>query len=138
MRTCSKLAAATTLVIVVTACASGGSSNSGARRGQRDVIALEEIQASDANNAYDLIRLLRPEMLRPRSGMGSTTNIPLPVVYIDGVRPGDGGVTQLQSIPRDIVREIRYINSADATTRFGTGHMAGAIMVSTRRGGGTP
>ncbi len=29
--------------------------------------------------------------------------------------------------------EIRYISAADATTRFGTGHPLGAILVATTR-----
>lgn len=53
------------------------------------------------------------------------------VVYQDGVR--SGGSNTLESMPTIAVREIRFINAADATTRFGTGHPMGAILVTTKR-----
>ena len=31
------------------------------------------------------------------------------------------------------VGEIRYMSASDATTRFGTNHIAGAIVITTRR-----
>jgi hypothetical protein len=32
----------------------------------------------------------------------------------------------------DYIREIHYINASDATTRFGTDHVGGAILITTR------
>jgi hypothetical protein len=42
-------------------------------------------------------------------------------------------LTGLSTIPANRVREIRYINAADATTRWGTGHASGVILVTTKR-----
>jgi hypothetical protein len=123
------------MVSLLAACASGGSSGSSTPHGSRDLIILSEIEAVEVTNAFDLIQRLRPEMLRPRSG-GGFTSTPSPVVYLDGVRHGE--VNSLTSIPKDIIREVRYINAADATTRFGTGNTGGAILIATRRSGGGP
>jgi hypothetical protein len=50
------------------------------------------------------------------------------VVYMDDVRQfGD-----LVVIPSR-VKEIRFLNSRDATTRYGTGHSSGVILVTTKR-----
>ena len=116
---------------MVAACASGGSTT--APRGSRDLILLSEIESVQVTNAFELIQRLRPEMLRPRSG-GGFSSTPTPVVYLDGVRHGE--IDSLNSVPRDIVREVQYISGPDATTRFGTGHTGGAILIATRRGNG--
>jgi hypothetical protein len=121
---------------MLAACASGGSGgggNTGAPRASRDLIVLSEIEGVEVTNAFELIQRLRPEMLRARSG-GGFTSTPTAVVYLDGVRHGD--LSSLNSVPKDIIREVRYINAADATTRFGTGHTGGAILITTRRGNG--
>jgi hypothetical protein len=53
------------------------------------------------------------------------------VIYIDGTRAGSRET--LTGVLSQNVKEIRYINASDATTRFGTGHPLGAIMVVTKR-----
>jgi hypothetical protein len=118
------------VLALITACASGSSGDT-APRGSRDLITLAEIEGVEVTNAYDLIQRLRPEMLRAR-GQGSFASGPTPaVVYLDGVKHGQIG--ELRSMPKEVVTEIRYINGPDATTRFGTGHMGGAILITSRR-----
>jgi len=127
-------APAVLLFSVLAACASGGAGGgTGTPRGSRDVIVLSEIENVEVTTAYELIQRLRPEMLRPRAG-GSFSQVPTPVVYMDGVRHGD--LQSLHSVPKEVVREVRYISASDATTRFGTGHVGGAILITTRRGEG--
>ena len=41
-----------------------------------------------------------------------------------------GGPDMLQQIPITEFKEIRYLSATDATQRFGTGHTAGAIIVT--------
>jgi hypothetical protein len=53
-------------------------------------------------------------------------------VYVDGVQFGH--VRELRSIPADEVERIQFMSATDATIRFGLGHLAGAILVFTRRG----
>ena len=96
-----------------------------------DVILAEEFAGrGDIQTAYDAVRRLRPQFLRKR---GSAT-IAMPQaeiqVYTNGVRRG--GPAILREIPASSVVEIRYMNSNDATTRYGTDHSNGAILVTTQ------
>jgi len=97
-----------------------------------DVIGPDEISASSATNAYDLISQVRPNWLRGRG----TPNLrgsqaPLPVVYLDDRR--QGALEILRTFPTGGVAELRYINATTATTRFGNGHAGGVILVVPRR-----
>lgn len=129
------------LPILVVACAGGQAQtgtaaaprvNNSTARGGANVILGEELAGSSADNALQAIKLLRPSMLRPR---GATISVPTGsadiVVYQDGVKTG--GPSSLELVPIISVREIRFINASDATTRFGTGHAMGAILVTTKR-----
>ena len=111
------------LVVLSIACASGGGGS--AVRRNSNVITLEEIEAVEATNAYDLIQRLRPQFLRP-AGVGDPV-----VLYIDGTRRE--GLGDLRTLLKSSVREVRYLDSTDATTRFGTNHRSGAIQLTTRR-----
>ena len=71
---------------------------------------------------------LRPTMLRPRGTSSSQYQV---VAYMDDVKLID--LNGLSTIPSERVKEIRYINSRDATTRWGTGHGSGVILVLTKR-----
>jgi hypothetical protein len=133
------------------ACASSGGGGAGGSRtssGGQDVITEADIaaRASDAANALQIIQKLRPQMLRNRglavlptsaggAGQGRTAEeaaaASLPRVYIDNISYGDLG--QLSNVNANQIREIRYINSRDATTQWGTGHMGGVILVLTKK-----
>jgi hypothetical protein len=131
----------TSIVVVVALAASvacGGSRRSNDLRpsGERDVIFEPEIssRAPDAANAYQIIQRLRPQMLRIRglaSPMDRTGESVQPKVYLDNVEYGTLG--QLQNLNANQIREIRFVNSRDATTRWGTGHMGGVILILTKR-----
>lgn len=118
------------IALVIAACASSGGS-SGSR--DRTMITTEEIAAvTQAGTAYDVVQQLRPEYLRTRGLRSMNATEPAgAVVYVDNVRRG--GPETLRSIPRENVLDIRYLNGADATTMYGTGHGDGAILVRTRR-----
>lgn len=116
------------LGFLCSACATAGTANAPHRN--RDVIAAEEIASVDVPTAYDLIRRLRPEFLRPRGVSGVRGSIS-PSIYINGIKAPDG-LQQLQNINREDVLEIRWLSATDATTRFGTGNSGGAIMVKTK------
>jgi len=99
------------------------------RKGSANVIVEGEIPASGAQNALEVIQRLRPAMLRGRTG--SSTESGTIVIYVDNQRVNDPEA--LTAVPAVTVREIRFLNAGDATTRFGTGHAMGAILVSTKR-----
>ena len=115
------------LVLPVAACATSARGTGGSR----DVITEEQIRSVSVSSAYELIQRLRPEMLQGRGRTSvSDPTAPYPVVYVNGVRAR--GFDELRSIAATDVQEIRYINAADATTRYGTGHTSGVIEVRLR------
>lgn len=104
-------------------------------RGAANVITEAEIGASAYQNALEVVQNLRPQMLIPR-GVGSdatglsAASIPI-IIYMDDVRLGEP--SSLTNIPASRVKEIRFMNARDATTRYGTGHSSGVILVTTKR-----
>ncbi len=100
-------------------------------RRSTNLITAEEIAASTARDALDAIQLLRPDWLIPR-GVASirSPQATVPVAYLDNTKLGE--VTHLSNIPAMDIAEIRFLNSRDATTLYGTGHVGGAIMVKTK------
>lgn len=60
----------------------------------------------------------------------SGTPTPTARVVVDGTpRVGVGALAEISAM---MVREIRYLNAADASIQFGTGYDGGAILVFTR------
>ena len=132
---------AAVLIAVSPGCSSSGSSSSatGAPRApsrQQDVITAAEIaeRAADASNALQVVQKLRPQMLTTRgrfSPADSSDAGARPRVVVDGVAIGQ--VENLVNVNAISVMEIRYISATDATTRFGTGYVGGAILVTTKK-----
>jgi hypothetical protein len=118
--------------LVAAGCASSGASPGSAGR-SRDVITQAEIEKANARNAYELVQTLRPEYMRSR-GMTSIRNDPgaggLPLVYQDGTFFGP--IESLANIHPGNIREVRYVNARDATTKYGTGVANGIIEILTR------
>ena len=44
-----------------------------------------------------------------------------------------GGVATLSNVNARLIKEIQFFSSRDATTKWGTGHMGGVILVTTKR-----
>ena len=105
---------------------------SGERSGSQ-LITEEEIEASRAATAYDVIQKLRPNFLsyRGETGFDKSTSRPYPTVYVDGQEFGP--INALHNIPASQVSTIRLYRSWEATTQFGTGNMAGVIAIATRQ-----
>jgi len=123
----------------------GGTAAAAAPRpasGSSTLITQEEIARGQYATALDIVENLRPSMMRPRastlsnttssSGLSydAATSVSV-VVFADEVRMGD--LRTLSNIPATTVQEIRYINSRDATTRWGTGYGSGVIQVITKK-----
>lgn len=120
------------LAFAVMACGGSGASPSTTprpTRGPSDLITEAEINAGVYQNALEIIQALRPNMARPRGTTATATPVPV-VPYMDGVRMQE--LSALATIPASRVKEIRYINANDATTRWGTGHTSGVILVTTK------
>ena len=128
--------------LVVTACVPPAPT-SGATRVVRSPSEIHpaEIEAAlgRLETAYDIVSTLRPGMLvsrdikdRPRSGTATWSGTFGIKVYLDGIRYG--GVESLATIPANTVLEVRWLSALDATTRYGTGHSAGVVSVTSRTG----
>jgi hypothetical protein len=97
-----------------------------------EAITRVEITKSQAFNAYDTIRILRPNMLRERGRATIRGNdIREPLVYLDNQRMG--GISFLRDIPVTEIFEIRYYTAAQAQIEWGNGHPQGVIQVLTVR-----
>lgn len=111
------------------ACATSERSGSG---GSGNVLESEAIEGVSATDAYQAIQNLRPRWLRSRGQISiQSQDAGMPVVYVDGMSYGDVG--SLRQISTNTIEEIEFISASDATTRFGTGHAGGVIMVRTKR-----
>lgn len=108
---------------ILIACAAGVS--------DANVITAPELSRSTAQNAYDAIRQIRPEMLRTRD--------PGTLAYFKGRQPAVavdntlvGGVEVLRTLPTGKVARIEYLNSWLAAKRYGTGFGNGLMLIETR------
>ena len=99
----------------------------------RDPITEADIARIGAASAYDAIMRLRANFLSNR-GMNSflrPAESARPTVFVDGMELGT--VFELRSIPASHVREIRFLSGPEAMLRYGNGHMAGVILVTSKR-----
>jgi hypothetical protein len=119
-------------MVVALGCASTGAK--GAARGNSNVITEEEITAGTGATAFEIIQRLRPSFLHTRGAMrsaptASNNNLePIDiVVYMNDNR--FGGSDRLRQISVSDIREIRYFSASEATTKWGSGHGAGAIQI---------
>lgn len=116
-----------------------------AERPGRDVLTTEQLRKSRSGNVYEVIRSLRPEWLQTR-GTGSMRETPrgrsvgtsiqidqeaIPTIraYLDDSLLGDA--EELRSVDPGMVGEVRFLSAAQATQRYGAGHIHGAILVLT-------
>lgn len=115
--------------LATSGCASAGSSSGGSSRNP-DVITSEELRGTQiqSENAYNAVQRLRPAWLRAR-GSSFTGGRELPAVFVDGTRFGE--IDSLRNLNVSDIVQIEFLDARDATTRFGTGYPAGAIMVTT-------
>lgn len=119
--------AAFALMIGLAGCASGSGSSgssSGSSSGPNRLTAADLVNQQELD-LYDAIRQLRGRWLTSR-GRGT------PRVVVDG-SPRQSGIDELRSLRVSDVQEIEFLSASNATTRFGTGYDAGAILVTTRR-----
>jgi hypothetical protein len=124
------LAALLLVVLLASACASAGGGGGG---GRANSISRDQFNPDD-ENAFLIIRRLRPSWLRPRT-QGTITNPEpaFPQVYLDQTHLGDANV--LESISAAQIGSIEYMDALDATTRYGTGFTGGLIIVRTVNSG---
>lgn len=129
----TRILLAAAIAVSVASCASGsGQRTTVAPRRSADLITADEIAASDASNMEQVVQRLRPTWLRGRGTVSiANANAGSPVVYLDDTRLG--GVDALATVVPAEVQEVRRLNAAEATNRYGTGHAGGAIVVRRKK-----
>jgi hypothetical protein len=123
----------TLLILTLAVCAWGCSSlNQGPSR-DRNLISEEEVLASDARNAYELVERLRPLWLQSRGDRSTRLGTEI-VVYQDSAMLG--GIDMLERVPIELVRSVRALDAAEAGRLPGLGsrHVERVIMIVTRLG----
>ena len=110
---------------VVLACAPPATARSGR---DANVITKEEIASVQVANLYDVVTRLRPNFLanRGQSTLRGADN-GYPRVYLDRSPLGD--IQALKTLSPNGIREIRYYNGAEASSKFGLDNTSGAIEV---------
>ena len=100
------------------------------QRKDPNVITEAELSSRSTLTARQAIEQLRPQFLRTRgtTTLGNAQTSDVIWVYFDGTRMGT--VDVLNNIGVHEVREIRYLSPSEATNRYGTGHVQGAILVT--------
>ena len=88
--------------------------------------------ATNAPNALIAVQQLRPTWLRSRGDFSasSSSRTAEVIVYLNEARLGTW--QELDKIPISSVKELRFFSPSDATTRWGTGHTRGAILITSR------
>ena len=98
-------------------------------------LTREQIAESHFNTAYDAVEALRSNWLRAR-GTDSFQTPSEVVVYLENTRLG--GTETLREIAANTIVYIRFYDGVSATARWGIGHAAGVIYVSTHVQGADP
>ena len=100
----------------------------GAPRVDRSVITQQEMLEKHFQSAYEAVSALRTNWLQTRGT--DSFNTPSQVwVYVDNVKYGD--VESLRGIHPSTILNIRHYDANEATARWGIGHGAGVIQVTT-------
>lgn len=117
-------------VLPLAACSSRSGPETGRMRQSHDANRLthEQVVGTHTSDAYEAIRILRPNWLRKRGSMSVTQQSDIQV-YLDNVQIG--GPEVLRSIPANTVGGLQFLDASSATQRWGTGHVHGAILVTT-------
>ena len=118
------LVASFALAIGLAGCASGGGGGGGGG-GNPNVLTNEALQPVITLDAFQAIQRLRTRWLQARGGNFAN-------VFVDGSER-QGGLQALRGLPVADVEEMRYLSANEATTRYGTGHNGGIIMLTTKR-----
>ncbi len=99
--------------------------------GDQMTITSAELRAETASrNVADVVRQRRPQWLTARGATDQSGGGEI-VVYLD--RVALGGPAALQNVGIETVESVQFLRGPEATSRFGTGHTKGAILLVSRR-----
>ncbi len=117
------------LALVMASCSSAGTGSATSRFS--NVVTNEELADVDYLNGLQALRRLRPNWLRVRGQATFSRQASAGIrLYVDGRRRND--VFELERIQTSDIREMRFLTGREATTRYGTDHGDGAILIKTK------
>ncbi len=116
-------------------CATTGGVKTGDAR-DHGTLTREQIAENHFNTAYDAVEALRSNWLTVRGGADSFQTPSEVLVYMDDVRLGN--TDKLREVAASNIYYMRYLDGVAATGRWGVGHSAGVIYISTRPPGADP
>jgi hypothetical protein len=117
--------------ILALACASTQAGSP--KAGDSQFITEDEVEASRAPTAYEVIQKLHANFLsyHGETSFDKSKSQPYPTVYVDGQEYGP--IASLRNIPASQVSTIQLYRAWEATTKFGAANMGGVIAITTRR-----
>jgi hypothetical protein len=97
------------------------------------LITEDEIVASRASNAFEVIHKLRANFLtnRGETSLNRNQSAPYPTVYVDDQEYGP--ISTLSSIPAGQISTIRLYRVSEANVKYGTHNLGGVIAITTRQ-----
>lgn len=121
------------LMLAASACHSqrGDVANGVVSTSSATVISQEELDHATYSTVYDAIAHMRPQMLRQR-GVNTINghNTDTPSVFLDNRFLG--ALEQLRHIAPATIGRIEFFSPAEAQFRWGFGHPAGVILLTSR------
>jgi len=102
---------------------SGGVTPAGSGH-SRAVLTGDDLVATQKDNVYDAIRILRPNWLRAKVGG-------VPAVIVNGAEPVDGFQALVRLRVGDVA-EVRYYSIVEGRMMFGTVHNGGVLSLKLR------
>lgn len=126
-------ALAVILVFSLASCAGSGAGGTGtaAPRGSRNVLTAAQLTSTGTTDLYSAVQRLRPQWLVVRGGRDIQGQQATIAIILDGVRQ-DGSLELMRNMQVTDVEEVRFLNSRDATTNYGTNMTVGAIEITTK------
>jgi hypothetical protein len=104
----------------------------GPRPRSSKVLTSEDLDEVFQLSAFQAVELLRPIWLRIRGAVSMESSSSQGVrLYVDG-NPR-GWAKELEGILASDILEMRFLDSREATIRYGTGYPDGVIVVTTKR-----
>lgn len=116
------------IAVLVASAACGGASTRSRSRVDSSVLTGEQLEELHYQTVLEGVQALRANWLNQR-GPDSFLAPSQIWVYLDNTRLG--GVQTLGQISPRLVSTVRKLNGIDATARWGLGHSAGVIAVTT-------
>ena len=117
------------IVTVLVGCVACAGASSGKRtRIDHSVLTQAQLEERNFHNVLEAVQALRSNWLNER-GPDAFIAPSRVLVYLDNTRMG--GVQTLSQISTHHVTSVRKLSGIEATTRWGLGHGAGVIAVST-------